>query len=145
MLTTIGVPWRRWDLRSSLRYLSPHAIGLTPGLQQVPVPFASLLTLTFPNNVVGRQVSRFTDRVSPSLELSQLYPFEFNSRSCTIRFMLRPAALASPPDWVQLAFLASLLGTLSEQVQPACYHANPLPAYIPKRAICMVTSSQITR
>ncbi len=39
-------------------------------------------------------------RVYPFTELSQLYPSDQISRGCTIRFMLRPAVLAGPPDWV---------------------------------------------
>jgi hypothetical protein len=42
-----GVLRRRWDLRSSLRYLSPHAVGHTPGAPQVLMPFASLQTPAF--------------------------------------------------------------------------------------------------
>lgn len=39
MLTAVGALRRRWDLRSYLRYLSPHAIGYTPGPHQVLLPF----------------------------------------------------------------------------------------------------------
>jgi len=42
-------------------------------------------------------------------------------------------------------YLASRLGTVSGQVQPVCYHTNPPPAYLSKRAIDMITSSQVTR
>jgi len=42
LLTAVRVLRGRWDLRSFLRYLSPHAVGLTPGPPQVHVPFASL-------------------------------------------------------------------------------------------------------
>jgi len=38
-LTAGGVLRRRWDLRSYLRSLSPHAVGLTPGPHQVLMPF----------------------------------------------------------------------------------------------------------
>lgn len=66
-------------------------------------------------------------------------------RSCTVRFMLRPAVLASTPGWVRPAISASRLGTVSGQVQPACCHANPPPAYLSKRAIDKTTSFQVIR
>ena len=144
MLTAVGVLRRRWDLRSYLRYLSPHAIGLTPGPHQVPSPFFSLVTLAFSQILEDRHVVRHS-RIYPSTGLSQLSPSSRLLRSCTIRFMLRPADLASTPDWVRLALSASRLGTVSEQDQPKCHHLNPLPAYISKRAIDMITSFQVTR
>ena len=84
-------------------------------------------------------------KVYPSTGLSQLYPSDRILRSCTVRFMLRPAVLASTPDWVKLAFSASRLGTVSGQVQPVCYHTNPPPAYLSKRATDKTTSFQVTR
>ena len=66
--------------------------------------------------------------VYPSPGLSQLLPSGIELRGCTIRFMLRPAALAGPPDWVRPALCTSRHGTLSGQVQPVCYHTNPPPA-----------------
>ena len=39
----------------------------------------------------------------------------------------------------------SLLGTVSGQVRPVCYHTNPPSAYIPKRATGMTTTFQIVR
>jgi hypothetical protein len=86
------------------RYLSPHADGLTPGSLQVLLPFASLQALAFPISVEGRRIARIVVRVYPSTILSQLLPYGVSSRSCTIRFMLRPAVLVSPPDWVQPVF-----------------------------------------
>jgi hypothetical protein len=44
--------------------------------------------------------ARIPYRVYPFIGLSQLYPSDQMSRGCTIRFMLRPAVLAGPPDWV---------------------------------------------
>lgn len=82
------------------RYLSPHADGLTPGSLQVHVPFTSLQALAFSISVQDRRIARIVVRVYPSTILSQLYLYGVSSRSCTIRFMLRPAVLASPPDWV---------------------------------------------
>ena len=144
MLTAVGVLRRRWDLRSYLRYLSPHAIGLTPGPCQVHMPFSSLTALAFSLNIEDRRVFRLR-RIYPSTRLSQLYPSGHILRSCTVRFMLRPAALASTPDWVKPAYLASRLGTVSGQVQPACYHANPPPAYLSKGATDKTTSFQVIR
>ena len=144
MLNAVGAPHRRWDLRSYLRYLSPHAAGLTPGSHQVLMPFASLMTPAFSQYIEDRRVSPLSE-VYPSTELSQLYPFGSYLRSCTIRFKLRPAVLASTPDWVRPALLASHLGAVSGQVRPACYHANPPPAYLSKRATDKTTSFQVAR
>ena len=144
MLTAGRVLRRRWDLRSFLRYLSPHAVGLTPGPWQVLTPFSSLSALAFSLKIEDRRISPLCG-VHPSTGLSQLYPSGHILRSCTVRFMLRPAVLASTPDWVKLAFSASRLGTVSGQVQPVCYHTNPPSAYISKREIDMITSSQVTR
>jgi len=40
---------------------------------------------------------------------------------------------------------ASLLGAVSGQVQPGCYHPNPPPTYTPKRATGVAITSQIAR
>ena len=127
-----------------LRYLSPHATGHTPGPHQVHTPFASLTALAFSQKIEDRRVSPLNG-VYPSTGLSQLSPSSRHLRSCTIRFMLRPAVLAGTPDWVKPATSASRLGTVSGQVQPVCYHTNPPPAYISIRAIDMITSFQVTR
>ncbi len=124
VLTAGGVLRRRWDLRSYLRYLSPHAIGHTPGPHQVLLPFPSLMTPAFSQIIEDRRVSPLRG-VYPSTGLSQLCPSSRHLRSCTIRFMLRPAVLAGTPDWVKPATSASRLGTVSGQVQPMCYHTNP--------------------
>ena len=84
-------------------------------------------------------------QVYPSIGLPQLCPSDHILRGCTIRLTLRPAVLAGTPDWVKPAYPASRLGTVSGQVQPACYHANPPSAYISIRAIDMITSSQVKR
>ena len=144
MLTAVRVLRRRWDLKSFLHYLSPHADGLTPGSPQEHMPFASLKALAFSLNKEDRRVSPLCG-VHPSIELSQLFLFDHILRGCTIRFMLRPAALAGTPDWVKPAYSASRLGTVSGQVQPACYHTNPPSTYISKRATDMITSFQVTR
>lgn len=143
-LTAGGVLRRRWDLRSYLRYLSPHADGLTPGPYQVLMPFASLVALAFSLNREDRRLS-LLGRVYPSIGLSQLYPSNQTLRGCTIRLTLRPAVLASTPGWVKPALSAGRLGTVSGQVQPVCYHTNPPPAYISKRATDMITSLHVTR
>ena len=50
------------------------------------------------------------------------------------------------PPWLGTTRnLASLLGTVSGQVQPMCYHMNPPSAYISIRATDMITSFQVTR
>ena len=50
------------------------------------------------------------------------------------------------PPWLDTTRnLASLLGTVSGQVQPMCYHMNPPSAYISTRATDMITSFQVTR
>jgi hypothetical protein len=62
--------------------------------------------------------------------------------------MLRPAVLAGTPDWVKPAYPASLLGTVSGQVQSRQrrdYHAIPPSAYISIRATDMITSFQVIR
>jgi len=86
------------------RYLSPHAIGHTPGPLQVLAPFTSLQTLAFSKYREDRRVFRHR-RIYPSPGLSQLYLSGYRLRSCTIRFMLRPAALAGTPDWVKPTYL----------------------------------------
>jgi hypothetical protein len=138
--------WRRRDLRSYLRYLSPHAIGPTPGPLQVPMPFASLQSLAFSLTQEDRRLFRLA-RIHPPSGLSQLFPSGQNSRGCTVRFMLRPAVLASTPGWVRPAPIlgTSRLGTLSGQVQPVCHHTNPPPAYTSKRATDVTTSFQVVR
>ena len=75
-----------------------------------------------------------------------LFPSGQNSRGCTVRFMLRPAVLASTPGWVSPAPIlrASRLGTLSGQVQPVC-HPDPPLAYTSKRATDVRTSFQVVR
>jgi len=57
LLTTAGIQWEHWDLRSNTRTLSPHATGLTPGSPQVQMPFASLRTMAFSINVEDRRIS----------------------------------------------------------------------------------------
>ena len=116
-LTAGGVLRRHWDLRSFLRYLSPHADGLTPGPHQVFAPFTSLVTLAFSLIIEDRRVS-LRCRVYPSIGLSQLSPSDHILRGCTIRLMLRPAALAGTPDWVKPAYSASRVGASSARVLP---------------------------
>ena len=71
MLTAGGVQRGRWDLRSYLRYLSPHADGLTPGPRQVHVTFTSLTALAFSLKIEDRRVFRLW-RIYPIAGLSQL-------------------------------------------------------------------------
>jgi hypothetical protein len=71
------------------------------------MPFASLQALAFSPTIEDRRVFRLT-RIYPSPGLSQLYPSGVTLRGCTIRFMLRPAALAGTPDWVKPASLRAV-------------------------------------
>jgi hypothetical protein len=66
-------------------YLSPHAIGHTPGPLQVLTPFTSLQTLAFSKYREDRRVVRH-QRIYPSPGLSQLFLSGYRLRSCTIRF-----------------------------------------------------------
>ena len=50
------------------------------------------------------------------------------------------------PPWLGTTrYPASLLGTVSGQVQPMCYHMNPPSAYTSKRATDVATSFQVAR
>ena len=100
LLTTAGIQWEHRDLRSNTRTLSPHATGLTPGPPQALSPFTSLRTMAFSIDVEDRRIACYK-QVHPAPGLSQLYPSGVSLRGCTIRFMLRPAALAGIPDWVK--------------------------------------------
>jgi len=64
VLTAGGVLRRRWDLRSYLRYLSPHAIGHTPGPHQVHLPFF------FPDDSGLLPVNRGSACIPPPADLS---------------------------------------------------------------------------
>ena len=57
------------------------------------------MALAFSQYIEDRRIS-LLHRVYPSTRLSQQYPSGRHLRGCTIRFMLRPAVLASTPDWV---------------------------------------------
>ena len=128
-LTAGGVLRRRWDLRSFLRYLSPHADGLTPGPCQVHMPFSSLATLAFSPNLEDRRVSPQC-RVCPSIGLSQLCPSDDILRGCTIRLMLRPAVLAGTPDWVKPAFLRAVSVPCRGKFSPCVTtRIRPQPTY----------------
>ena len=129
MLTAVGVLRRRWDLRSYLRYLSPHATGHTPGPHQVLSPFPSLVTLAFSQKTEDRRVFRLS-RIYPSTGLSQLFPSSRHLRSCTIRFMLRPAVLAGTPDWVRPAFLRAFSVPCQGKFSPhVTMRTRPLPTH----------------
>ena len=129
MLTAGGVLRRRWDLRSYLRYLSPHATGHTPGPHQVLLPFASLMAPAFSQILEDRRVSSLSE-VYPSTGLSQLSPSSRHLRSYTIRFMLRPAVLAGTPDWVKPAFLRAVSATCRGKFSPCVTtRTRPQPTY----------------
>ncbi len=63
----------------------------------------------------------FVYEVYPSIGLSQLLLSNRHLRGCTIRFMLRPAVLASTPDWVRPALCGPsryCVGASSARVLP---------------------------
>ncbi len=129
MFTAVGVLRRRWDLRSYLPYLSPHATGHTPGPHQVHTPFASLMAPAFSQILEDRRVSPLSG-VYPSTRLSQLSPSSHLLRSCTIRFMLRPAVSAGTPDWVKPAFLRAVSAPCRGKFGPCVTtRTRPLPTY----------------
>ena len=49
------------------------------------------------------------------------------------------------PPWLGTTRIAGLLGTMSGQVQPVCYHTDPPSAYTSVRATDVTTSFQIAR
>ena len=107
--------------------LSPHADGLTPGPLQVRVPFTSLQAAAFPTSVEGRRIA-CREQVCPATGLSRQLPSGVISRSCTIRVILRPAALASIPDRVKLC--------CSEPSQ-CCVGASSAQVLPPEPALCL--------
>ena len=72
-----------------------------------PGSLAGAHALCFPASSGLLQVNRGSAyipalrRVSPAIGLSQLCPSNLELRGCTVRFMLRPATLASTPGWVR--------------------------------------------
>ena len=112
-----------------LPYLSPHAIGHTPGPHQVLLPFPSLMALAFSQILEDRRVSPLSG-VYPSTRLSQLFPSGRLLRSCTIRFMLRPAVSASTPDWVKPASLRAVSAPCRGKFSPCVTtRTRPQPTY----------------
>jgi hypothetical protein len=112
-----------------LHYLSPHATGNTPGPRQVHSPFASLTASAFSQKLEDRRVSPLSG-VYPSTRLSQLYLSGRLLRSCTIRFMLRPAVSASTPDWVKPAFLRAVSAPCRGKFSPCVTtRTRPQPTY----------------
>ena len=65
--TTFEARWKRWDFRSDLRCLSPHADGITSGSLQVLMPFSSLQALAFPIHRRGSAC------ISPSASFSRYW------------------------------------------------------------------------
>ena len=92
--------WRRWDFRSG----SPSSLSAC----RWPYPGspAGAHALCFPAGI-GLPHKRKGSTcipllwVCPATGLSQQSPSGVSSRGCTIRFMLRPADLASTPGWVR--------------------------------------------
>ena len=90
------------------------------------LPSSSRRTLAFPPNVRGRRVAPSSRSLSPCRALpvirARLTPHE----AASFVFVLRPADLASTPDWVR--------GAVSGQVPPRCYHPNAPPACLSPKA-----------
>ena len=87
------------------RYLSPHAAVLTPGPPSVQMPFASRSAMAFPLNVEGRRVAR-TTRFIPHTDSPSYIRLQSGYGAATFVFVLRPAVLASTPDWVEPTCMA---------------------------------------
>jgi len=87
------------------RHLSLHAAVLTPGPRPVQMPFASRSTMAFPINVEGRRVARTTRFIPQTASPSYSRPLS-GYEAATFVFVLRPAGLASIPDWVRPASMA---------------------------------------
>lgn len=142
--------YRSWSTAETLGSQVLPPLSFTACRWPYPGSPSSAFALCFPDGSGLLPINRGSacippGRIHPSTGLSQLCPFGRHLRGCTIRFMLRPAALASTPDWVKPASFASRLGTVSGQVQPVCYHTNPPPAYLSKRATDKTTSFQVAR
>ena len=56
----------------SLLSLSPHTDGLTPGPQQVHLPFLSPVSTAFPSNVEGRRIAHLAVGLSLNRTLSAI-------------------------------------------------------------------------
>jgi hypothetical protein len=138
----LSCAYRRWSSAETLGSQVFPPLSFTTCRQPYPGFPAGAFALFFPASS-GLLRARKGSACIPTLsDLSLIrtlpaMPVRLLLRGCTVRFMLRPVALASSPDWV--------LEAVSGQVQPVCYHTNPPPAYIPKRAIGMLTSFQVNR
>ena len=82
------------------RHLSLHATVLTPGPLSVQMPFASRSAMAFPTNVEGRRVARTTRFIPQPASPSYSRPVSGYGAASFV-FLLRPASLASTPDWVR--------------------------------------------
>ena len=113
------------------RYLSPHAAVLTPGPRSVQMPFASRTAMAFPLNVEGRRVAR-TTRFIPHTDSPSYLRLHSPYEAATFVFLLRPAVLASTPDWVEPSCMARQLfavprrGKFRPRVTP---QTRPQPTY----------------
>jgi len=97
------------SLRFSLSQL--HADNHTPGPLPLRISFDFTVSIGLLPHFTG-STCILVSQVYPSAGLSQLYLSCVASRSCIIRFMLRPATLAGIPDWVRLP-LRKAVGLLS--------------------------------
>jgi hypothetical protein len=97
-----------------------------PGSLPGACALSSLAALAFSLIIEDRRVSPHGG-VYPSIGLSQLYPSDHILRGCTIRIMLRPAALAGTPDWVRPAICEPSryrVGASSARVLPHAWDRN---------------------
>ena len=129
MLTAVGVLRRRWDLRSYLRYLSPHAIGHTPGPHQVHLPFffpddSGLLPKIRGSACIPAQRGLSLNQTLPVISVRSTFTKLHHSLYATA------CGFGKHPRLGKTSISASRLGTVSGQVRPVCYHTNPPPAYI---------------
>ena len=99
---------------------------------------------------VFTRVWNFYFRAFPHLVALIRVGYNYLSEQTIPRTGLSPVGItalwaARTPDWVKPVLTVGRLGTVSGQVQPVCYHTNPPPAYISKRAIDMISSFQVNR
>ncbi len=144
MLTTVGTLWKRWDLKSHIIIF--HRMPLT--ILRVPCRCISPLLPCrhWPSPTIDRiGVYSVIDGFIPPPDSPSYTCPGIAYEAAPFAFMLRPAVLAGTPGQVRPMTCMSLRGTVSGQVQPACYHANPPPAYSSIRATDETISFQIIR
>ena len=101
------------------RHLSLHAADLTPGPRVVHLPVTSHPAMAFPLSVEGRRVAR-TTRFIPQTGSPSYTRLPSRYGAASFVFVLRPATLASTPDWVRRPMRRSrcIVGASSAQSLP---------------------------